>query len=133
MARLVDSPLLVVVGPSGSGKSSLVAAGVVPALRMAGRRVVQLSPGTQPLATLTAAMASEPSGVAVVIDQLEELFTAPGTGVDAESFLSRLVAHAETGALVLVTLRADYVAELAVCPAFARLAERGLMLLDSDD
>jgi WD40 repeat protein len=30
---------------------------------------------------------------------------------------------------VLVTLRADYVAELAVCPAFARLAERGLMLL----
>ncbi|HEY3924825.1 MAG TPA: BTAD domain-containing putative transcriptional regulator [Acidothermaceae bacterium] len=129
LARLVDSPLLVVVGPSGSGKSSLVAAGLVPALRMAGRRVVQLSPGTQPLATLTAAMASEPSGLAVVIDQLEELFTASGTEVDAEPFLSRLVAHAETGALVLVTLRADYVAELAVCPAFARLAERGLMLL----
>jgi DNA-binding SARP family transcriptional activator/WD40 repeat protein len=129
LARLVDSPLLVVVGPSGSGKSSLVAAGVVPALRTAGRRVVQLSPGTQPLATLTAAMASESSGVAVVVDQLEELFTAPGTEADAELFLSWLVAHAETGALVLVTLRADYVAELAVCPAFARLAERGLMLL----
>ena len=129
LARLVDSPLLVVVGPSGSGKSSLVAAGVVPALRTAGRRVVQLSPGTQPLAMLTAAMASEPSGVAVVVDQLEELFTAPGTEVDAEPFLSRLAAHAETGALVLVTLRADYLAELAVCPAFARLAERGLMLL----
>jgi DNA-binding SARP family transcriptional activator/WD40 repeat protein len=129
LARLVDSPLLVVVGPSGSGKSSLVAAGVVPALRSTGRRVVQLSPGTQPLATLTAAMASEPSGVAVVVDQLEELFTAPGTEVDAEPFLSWLVAHAETGALVLVMLRADYLAELAVCPAFARLAERGLMLL----
>jgi WD40 repeat protein len=129
LARLVDSPLLVVVGPSGSGKSSLVAAGVVPALRAAGRRVVQLSPGTQPLAALTAVMASEPSGVAVVVDQLEELFTAPRTEVDAEPFLSWLAAHTDTGALVLVTLRADYLAELAVCPAFARLAERGLMLL----
>ena len=129
LARLVDSPLLVVVGPSGSGKSSLVAAGVVPALRATGRRVVQLSPGTQPLGTLTAAIASESSGVAVVVDQLEELFTASDTGVDVEPFLSRLVAHAETGALVLVTLRADYLAELAACPAFARLAERGLMLL----
>ncbi len=129
LARLADSPLLVVVGPSGSGKSSLVAAGVVPALRSAGRRVVQLSPGTQPLATLTAAMASEQPGVAVVVDQLEELFTAAGSEVDADPFLSCLAAHAETGALVLVTLRADYLAELAVCPAFARLAERGLMLL----
>jgi DNA-binding SARP family transcriptional activator/WD40 repeat protein len=129
LARLVDSPLLVVVGPSGSGKSSLVAAGVVPALRAMGRRVVQLSPGTQPLATLTAAMATEPSEVAVVVDQLEELFTTADLGVDVEPFLSLLVAHAETGALVLVALRADYLAELAVCPAFARLAERGLMLL----
>jgi DNA-binding SARP family transcriptional activator/WD40 repeat protein len=130
LARLVDSPVLVVVGPSGSGKSSLVAAGVVPALRAAGRRVVQLSPGTQPLATLTAAMATEPlPPVVLVVDQLEELFTAPGSDVDAEPFLSRLVAHAETGALLLVTLRADYLAELAACPAFARLAEQGLMLL----
>ena len=129
LARLVDSPLLVVVGPSGSGKSSLVAAGVVPALRTAGRRVVQLSPGMQPLATLTAAMATEPSGVAVVVDQLEELFTASDAGADVEAFLSRLVAHADAGALVLVTLRADYLADLSACPAFARLAERGLMLL----
>jgi DNA-binding SARP family transcriptional activator len=130
LARLVESPLLVIVGPSGSGKSSLLAAGVVPALRAAGRRVVQLNPGMQPLATWTAATASQPSSAVVVVDQLEELFIARGADVDAGRFLSRLVAHAETGAPVVVTLRADYVAELATSsPPFARLAERGLMLL----
>ena len=32
VARLVGSPLLAVVGPSGSGKSSAVRAGLLPAL-----------------------------------------------------------------------------------------------------
>ena len=32
VARLVGAPLLAVVGPSGSGKSSVVRAGLLPAL-----------------------------------------------------------------------------------------------------
>ena len=35
VARLVGAPLLAVVGPSGSGKSSVVKAGLLPALRAA--------------------------------------------------------------------------------------------------
>ena len=128
LARLADSPLLVVAGPSGSGKSSLIGAGVIPALRAQGRRVVQLSPGTQPLATWTAAMASAPQPVVAVVDQLEELFTSPSDD-EVEPFLSRLVAQAETGTPVIVALRSDYLGELAASPRFARLGERGLVLV----
>jgi serine/threonine protein kinase/dipeptidyl aminopeptidase/acylaminoacyl peptidase len=66
MERLVESGdysrLLVVVGPSGSGKSSVVRAGVVPALRM-GKLVgsphpylTDMIPGAEPLAQLAVAL-----------------------------------------------------------------------------
>ncbi|AZP19005.1 hypothetical protein EJC51_24805 [Streptomyces aquilus] len=45
--------LVMLVGASGAGKSSLLNAGLVPALAGAGREVVQLVPGTDPLAELT--------------------------------------------------------------------------------
>ena len=45
LARLEESPLLVVTGPSGSGKSSLVQAGLVPALRASGAEVEVFTPG----------------------------------------------------------------------------------------
>ena len=45
LARLRESPLLVVTGPSGSGKSSLVQAGLVPALRAGGADVEVFTPG----------------------------------------------------------------------------------------
>jgi WD40 repeat protein/class 3 adenylate cyclase len=66
MARLAEagerSRFLAVVGPSGSGKSSVVKAGVVPALRrgaLPGARrnlVAEMVPGGQPVKELTAAL-----------------------------------------------------------------------------
>jgi DNA-binding SARP family transcriptional activator len=128
MVRLAEFPLLVVVGASGSGKSSLVRAGVVPALREAGRSVVVLSPGASPVASLTSVLASAAPPDVVVVDQLEELFTAVHAA-DTDPFLRRLTSLTEDGTLVVVTLRADYMGELSVHPGFARLAERGLLLL----
>ncbi|MEM9493365.1 MAG: serine/threonine-protein kinase, partial [Myxococcota bacterium] len=54
LARLHDSPLLAVVGPSGVGKSSFVRAGVVPTLKHSGERweSVVLRPGRHPMAAL---------------------------------------------------------------------------------
>jgi energy-coupling factor transporter ATP-binding protein EcfA2 len=55
---------VVVVGPSGSGKSSLVFAGLLPALRQQGEitmwDVVPFRPGTSPLRTLAAVFGSVP-------------------------------------------------------------------------
>ena len=63
VARLVGSTLLAVVGPSGSGKSSLVRAGLLPALAngvLPGSerwRQVLMRPGDRPLAELRRALA----------------------------------------------------------------------------
>src|SRR5207237_654900 len=51
--RLLDGGFMAVVGPSGSGKSSLVRAGLVPAyLRAREGRVVVMTPGSDPTAEL---------------------------------------------------------------------------------
>jgi len=118
--RLIEAvaarPLTVVVGPSGSGKSSLVHAGLVPALRAAGWTVLPAQrPVGDPLAALdawTRALGAEPrpgESVAswekavsarasarpedpwlVVIDQLEELLTHRTDERDRRAFLAAL-------------------------------------------
>jgi hypothetical protein len=76
---------LYVIGPSGSGKSSLLQSGVAPRLQRTGDAVVRepfdvhvLRPGSSPdqrLAPVIAALRARPARTLVVIDQLEELFT----------------------------------------------------------
>nr|WP_189857858.1 WD40 repeat domain-containing protein [Streptomyces poonensis] len=58
VSRLRSTSLMGLVGPSGSGKSSLVFAGAVPRLRQAGWAVVDVRPavGSSPLSTLAAAL-----------------------------------------------------------------------------
>lgn len=55
-SRLRDEPMVVLVGPSGSGKSSLVSAGVVPSLKAIGEawEVFAVRPGSAPLDRLAA-------------------------------------------------------------------------------
>jgi DNA-binding SARP family transcriptional activator/outer membrane protein assembly factor BamB len=121
LRALAESPLLVVVGPSGSGKSSLMRAGIIPALAERGCPAELVTPVAGP--------AGFPADRAVAVDQLEELFTAGRPPDAVEAFLARLVEIAEAGHPVVTTLRADHVGGLATVPAFARLAERGLHLL----
>ena len=52
LARLTAVGVLMVVGPSGSGKSSLVRAGVAAALQRSGRRVAVITPGARPMDAL---------------------------------------------------------------------------------
>jgi hypothetical protein len=64
VAHVQEHPLVAVVGPSGSGKSSLVFAGLLPALRKDGRTkmwdVVTLRPGKRPLHALAEAFGTIP-------------------------------------------------------------------------
>ena len=127
--RLSTVGVLMVVGPSGSGKSSLVRAGVAAALRRSGRHVVVITPGRDPLDALIGLPATGPPPV-LVVDQCEEAVTLCDDPAAQATFFAALAAHAERAPLV-VALRADRLGELSAHPDFARLVEPGLHLLSA--
>jgi DNA-binding SARP family transcriptional activator/WD40 repeat protein len=129
LARLDASPLLVLAGPSGSGKSSLMKAGVAPALRLSGHTVVTFSPGTDPAAAMGAARASVAGDPVLCVDQFEEAFAGGEDRTAVVAWLGEVTEYAEHRAPVIVTVRADYLPEFALESGFARLAERGLYLV----
>ncbi|MGB9374314.1 MAG: BTAD domain-containing putative transcriptional regulator, partial [Jiangellales bacterium] len=120
--------VLAVVGPSGSGKSSLVRAGVAAGLGQDGFRVAVVTPGAHPIQSLAGAAVLRTSTV-LVVDQVEEVATVCPDPGEREAFLDALVEHAESGADVVVALRADRLGLLSGHHGFARLLERGLYLL----
>jgi DNA-binding SARP family transcriptional activator len=129
LRRLEESPLLALAGPSGSGKSSLLKAGLVPSLRRRRGGVVTFTPGIDPATALAAARATTPGDPVLCVDQFEELFTGGLDAAARRSFLRELAAYAADRAPVLLTVRSDYLSELAVEAAFASLVERGLHLV----
>ncbi|MEP6760886.1 MAG: BTAD domain-containing putative transcriptional regulator [Sporichthyaceae bacterium] len=128
---LRDSSLLVVAGPSGSGKSSLVRAGVVPRLERTGRHVVVITPGTDPRGALAGAVAAPGRDLVVVVDQLEELFTGRQEPDLVREFLDNVAGLVRSGRGVVLVVRADHVGGFSRSPAVARLVERGLHLVTS--
>ncbi len=118
--RVVTERFLAVVGPSGSGKSSVVLAGLVPEIRARGWQVAVMAPGAYPLEELEAALlriAANPpaslkeqldadelgllravkrvlpedeSELLLVVDQLEEVFTLVESEDRRQRFLSTL-------------------------------------------
>ncbi len=125
--RLATSGVLAVVGPSGSGKSSLARAGVAAALRADGERVVIITPGRRPMSALSALPDTGPPPV-LVVDQAEEAVTLCDDPSEVRQFFVALTSHAARGRL-LVVLRADRFGDLAGHVEFARLVEQGLYLL----
>ena len=135
---LIDrAGMVTLVGSSGSGKSSLLAAAVIPAAQT-GRapshrqwNAVMLRPGPEPLAMLTAAIrrqaGSDPTAsggppTLWVIDQFEEAFDPAVGQPERQSFLDELMTLAtEPGAhCVLLSLRSDFYAALDKHPRLAR-------------
>ncbi|HEX2783497.1 MAG TPA: AfsR/SARP family transcriptional regulator, partial [Ilumatobacteraceae bacterium] len=124
VARLEGTQLTTIVGPSGSGKSSVLAAGIVPSVRrgavIAGSEtwgIVWVVPDRAGLRTLDEVVAAsldsgradgEPH-VLVVVDQFEELFAA---GDDLETTrVLRLLTAAVTACAplsIMLALRADF-------------------------
>src|SRR5919202_1677079 len=122
VGRLREAPFLAVVGPSGSGKSSLVRAGVVPALRrVTGRelRAAILSPGANPLAQLAAAGEAP----LLVVDQFEEVFTLCRSEEARSAYIDALLDSADRGVYVVLALRADFYGHCASYPRLASALE----------
>lgn len=119
-----------VIGPSGSGKSSLIAAGLLPRLArgvagLPAYSVHTLRPGEQPLARLAGALEGDAAAplpalspllarrapataLLLVIDQLEELFAI--TGVDERTAFAAAARElrSDPRCVMIFTLRADF-------------------------
>ncbi|WP_405066683.1 winged helix-turn-helix domain-containing protein [Kribbella sp. NBC_01510] len=128
LRRLADSSVLAVVGPSGCGKSSLVRAGVTAALRRDGVRVVVITPGVHPVAALADAMPRSGPTPALLVDQCEEVFSLCQDTAERDAFLGALTRHL-TAAPLILSFRADRLADISSHSGFARAVEQGLYLL----
>jgi WD40 repeat protein len=143
-ARSASGGPVLVVGPSGAGKSSLLGAGLLAALAegrlpQAGSahwpRLV-LTPGAHPAAALAGALAasaamagSPPDRTVIVVDQLEEIFTACQDEAERSEFLGQLAQLAAGPALVVLGLRADFYARATAYPVLrASMGARQLVL-----
>ena len=152
--------ILLVSGASGVGKSSLLRAGLMPALAKGMPAVpgsscwtrLVMTPTATPLRTLaetwTAAYGGQveavherlrddpqalPAGrLVLVVDQFEELFTLVSDEQERQAFVRALHALAEApqGAGVIIGLRADYWDRCAAYPQFAAAIQDGQVIVE---
>lgn len=114
--RLNQSAFLAVLGPSGSGKSSLVLAGLLPVLlrQQPGLQIITMTPGNEPVAQLQANLekvqANQP--FVLVLDQFEELFTLTSSEEKRHVFVEQLLVFIKQQRVV-ITMRADFWGECA--------------------
>ena len=144
-ARTVGMGLLGVLGASGSGKSSAVAAGLLPSLRaglLPGSErwtSVVFRPGEHPMTELRAAVESDPSTddplaeaiarvgadgrLVVAIDQFEELFTLCNDDAERDTFIDAITGAATSSpdrVVFVATIRDDFYGR---CAPYRELAE----------
>lgn len=131
-AHVCSRQLTVVLGVSGSGKSSLVRAGLLPRFKATPqcRILPVVRPGAKPLAALSAVGAALstpgldlPSAITaacqanatdlflLVIDQLEELITMESSAAELRDFFEQLARASQLAGerlRIVMTLRSDY-------------------------
>ncbi|MET1060212.1 MAG: BTAD domain-containing putative transcriptional regulator, partial [Nocardioides sp.] len=130
VGALVDSRLLVVAGSSGVGKSSLVRAGLLPALAegaLPGSEewsAVVIVPGSRPADALAAMLRDGDEGAPpslLVCDQLEELWSPAVDPAERTAFLDALLGLLDDNevARCVLVVRGDHVGRLAEHPSMA--------------
>jgi WD40 repeat protein len=129
-----DGPLMV-VGPSGSGKSSLLRAGLIPTLQGGALGegewpLALLTPGAHPVQELTRQLAlarhDADDRLIIVVDQFEEVFTACPDEGERGAFIEALCTAT---APVVVGLRADFYDRALRYPALVRALDQHQVLV----
>jgi WD40 repeat protein/DNA-binding SARP family transcriptional activator len=132
VGHLVGGRFLALVGASGSGKSSLLRAGLLQALRSgsipgSGRWAYSVfRPGDHPLDGMARATKELPEGSRSIlaVDQFEEVFTACSDDDERNAFLDALTGTAldRDGAItIVIAMRADFYGRCAKHRALASL------------
>ncbi|MBD2358403.1 caspase family protein [Tolypothrix sp. FACHB-123] len=132
VARLVESRFLAVIGYSGSGKSSLVKAGLLPQLRsdrLPGSsqwEIVAFTPGEHPLGKLIEVLTQQQQQnklYLLFIDQFEEIFTLCQDETERKAFIKLVVEEVKTNerqTRIVITIRGDF---LNRCAEYLEIAD----------
>ncbi|MEU2572432.1 WD40 repeat domain-containing protein [Streptomyces anulatus] len=140
-----EQRLTAVFGPSGSGKSSLLRAGLIPRLRTppegaggedggtAPAAVRILTPGPAPLRTHADRLVPVPDTDAdtwLIVDQFEELYTLGADPADRDAFIDRLVTATDAGSRlrVVIAVRADFLGRCAEHPGLTAALQGATLL-----
>ena len=123
LATDASARFLAVVGASGSGKSSLVRAGLAVALKRAGWNVCVFTPTANPLnmleINLRSVRAKEAERSLIIADQFEEVFTLCRDEIERIAFIEKLLVSAQERSkktTVVIALRADFYSHCAQYP-----------------
>ncbi len=125
VGRLAEPGVVVMTGASGSGKSSLLRAGVVPSIRM------DALPGSRAwrtIVTTPSRMGGLDDVDLLILDQGEELFTELGEAA-AQAVAEKVRVIVARGGRVVLAVRGDYFARLVEHPFLTDWAERGPVLV----
>ncbi|TVZ76912.1 helix-turn-helix domain-containing protein [Streptomyces sp. BK340] len=145
--RLDGGAPIFVTGASGAGKSSLLRAGLSPALRRGqsaedaagASTVVRITPGPNPLTALEQSSATAegdgPGPAVLLVDQFEEVFTQCADPEERHAFAARLVALAAGGegiqrpTPVVLAVRADFLHRCIAVPGLSGAMSKGGLVL----
>ena len=134
--ELAKDNFLAVIGTSGSGKSSVVLAGLIPKLKEEELSLqwAYMTPGKEPLRQLKRRLerllkVSEHHSI-LVVDQFEELFTLCEDKAERVEFIEKLLNFADRRKVV-ITMRADFLGECTFYPELRKRIETRQKLVGS--
>ena len=126
--ELAKDNFLAVIGTSGSGKSSVVLAGLIPQLKEEELSLqwAYMTPGKEPLRQLKRRLerllkVSEHHSI-LVVDQFEEVFTLCEDKTERVEFIEKLLNFAARRKVV-ITMRADFLGECTFYPELRKRME----------
>jgi WD40 repeat protein/DNA-binding SARP family transcriptional activator len=145
IGRLVEGRFLALVGPSGSGKSSLMRAGLMNALQSGALpgsdrwAYSVVRPGNRPLDVLARAMNVGAEHSMLAVDQFEEVFSACTDVGERTAFLDTITEAAmapDGNTTIVIAMRADFYGRCAEHRALASLLPSHQILvgpMDADE